>query len=172
MDANGRLLALAANGDLRRVDFQSGVATKLVTLPSTPASSAVLLGSTIVIGTTANAIHGVTETAITWTANLNHGDVTGLAASDPTVDAANLYATTANGTLIALKDSVVQWSRQLSFSALSFPNIAPAQVGRLPTLYLTTPNVIHGVIVDGPLSAFSSWPKTHRNARNNANLAD
>ncbi len=57
-------------------------------------------------------------------------------------------------------------------AALSFPAVAPAAPGGLPTAYAGSQDgKLYAVVVDGPLDATAPWPKAHHDLANTANAS-
>ena len=178
LDLQSRVLVSSQDGTLLRVADQgtSGSVSPLASLPAqAEASPIVLSGGDIVVGLTGGAVHRLTDsgTAV-WASPPDVGDsVRGLAALSAGLDGADVVATTALGEVAALRpDGTVAWSGRPTTAALSFPAVADAAAGGLPTAYMGSQDgKLYAIVVDGPLDAAAPWPKAHHDLANTANAS-
>jgi hypothetical protein len=178
IDLQGRVLVSSQNGALLAATDQgtSGSVTPLATLPAqAEASPLVLAGGDIVAGLIGGSVHRVTSdgTALWASPPDIGGTVRGLAALEPGLDGAELLAVSAVGEVAALRpNGTVAWSGRPTTAALSFPAVADAAAGGLPTAYAGSQDgKLYAIVVDGPLDAAAPWPKAHHDLANTANAS-
>ena len=188
------MLALACGiaqgkSQIHLMDPNTGASSLAAALPWKPTESIVILPTTagpgdLIVGTNDGMLHRLgppasgSEWTDVWTLNLG-AEVTGTLVAKPAADGtgAVVYAVTSQGDLHALDASrATVWStagdisHPLGTYSLTFPTIAPAQPGRLPTLYVgSDEGKLYAVVVDTDLDTSSPWPKSHRDIQNTSN---
>ncbi|HET9598601.1 MAG TPA: hypothetical protein VFP65_23690 [Anaeromyxobacteraceae bacterium] len=100
--------------------------------------------------------------------------VTGAAIVSADPSGVTSYAVTQAGGVFAIDGAgKTVWSAPaaaLGLVALSFPSVAPAAPGGLPTLYAGSGDgKLYAVVVDSGLDPASPWPKSHHDVRNTGN---
>jgi outer membrane protein assembly factor BamB len=178
LDGQMRVIVCSQDGTLLRATDQgtSGLVSPLTSLPAqAEASPVVLSGGDVVVGLAGGSVHRLADngTAL-WTSPPDVGDsVRGLAALSTGLDGADVVATTALGEIAALRlDGTVAWSGRPTTAALSFPAVADAAAGGLPTAYAGSQDgKLYAIVVDGPLDAAAPWPKAHHDLANTANAS-
>jgi hypothetical protein len=182
--ANGTSLFVGcANGKIFAIDLSSLDATAIASLSGAVVESPVLLpNGDVIVGTNDKKLHRLAKPALgtgpwteAWSPAPDLGAaVTGTLVASPDAAGAVVYAVTAAGNLYALDgEGKVVWSTAgestppLGRFSLSFPTIAPAQPGGLPTLYAgSAEGKLYAVVVDTGLDTTSPWPKSHHDVRN------
>ncbi len=178
LDSQSRVLMSSLDGTVLRAADQgsSGSVSPLASLPAQAEASPVVLSTgDVVVGLIGGAVNRLADngTAL-WASPPDVGDtVRGLAALAPGPDGADILATTALGEVAALKpDGTVAWSGRPTTAALSFPAVADAAGGGLPTAYAGSQDgKLYAIVVDGPLDAAAPWPKAHHDLANTANAS-
>jgi len=185
------VIAACSNGKIFRIDASTLAYELIASLSGAATESVVVLpGGDILVGTNDDKVHRLSKPQSgtgTWTEAWSPAPdlgspVTGVlvAAADPAdAGAPIVYAVTASGQLHALDaNGTTVWSTSTEPSAplgrfaLSFPTIAPALPGQLPTLCVgSAEGKLYAVVVDTGLDASSPWPKSHHDVRNTGNAA-
>ncbi|HYQ80091.1 MAG TPA: hypothetical protein VEP68_01250, partial [Anaeromyxobacteraceae bacterium] len=154
----------------------NGSVASISSLPAQAEASPLVLGAgDIVVGLAGGSVHRLASSGTAlWTSPPDiGGTVRGLAALQPGLDAADVLAVSALGEVAALKpDGTVAWSGRPTTAALSFPAVADAGAGGLPTAYAGSQDgKLYAIVVDGPLDAAAPWPKAHHDLANTANAS-
>jgi outer membrane protein assembly factor BamB len=172
--------------ELHQVDISNSSSSLLITLPSKPSASPVMLGTDLLLGTNDGKLHRLTppssgsgEWTDLWSAlPALSSSVRGMLVAEQDGDGVVAYAVTGDGQLHALDaygqakwSTVGEASSPLGISPLTFPTIAPAaSASQLPTLYVGSDDGhLYAVVVDSTLDPRSPWPKSHHDVRNTGN---
>ena len=172
--------------EIHQLDASTSTSSLLITLPSKPCASAVILGTDLLLGTNDGKLHRLTPPTSgsgAWTDLWSalpalSSSVLGVLVAAQDGDGVVAYAVTGDGQLHALDaDGHARWSTTgettspLGISPLTFPTIAPAaSASQLPTLYVGSDDGhLYAVVVDSTLDPRSPWPKSHHDVRNTGN---